>query len=437
MAAATTPRPTQSNPWIQLGQFLRGSLPVLERVSLDERPLVPFKLGFLKGWLANHPDVVEEGLESEAWPPLARGRMSSLIHWYEGGLAVKTGPSHHAHRDQMWLPGIDDPGILATGIEDAADWADRWQDGGTIEAYEDLRRLAYGIGWRALSGERLHERRPAVYDGLAAGDAWLGRLVHPLGPQRWLVPTPESRKGHRLRGGIDSAIDELVTERRNGNEGPGLLTEWVRRGDELGATPEDYRGSVKAFFGAENLHTHLAWTFYLLAHNPEAEAKLHEELDTVIGDRRPTPDDLPDLKYTRMVVTESLRIYPSVPAFFRGIEGDGLMLGGLHMPAGSMLAFSPWTMQRSERWWPDALRFEPERWASGQPRPSRGAYFPFAAGPYRCPGTAKSLKEGPLVLASLAQRWKLRPAPGAPPPVPTATWALRPRDGMPMVTSRR
>ena len=225
--------------------------------------------------------------------------------------------------------------------------------------------MAYGIGWRALTNESLHDKRPVVYDALAAGDAWLGRLVHPLGTLRWRLPTPESRRGHRLRRELDTAIDSLAAERRNGFEGDDLLRDWVRSNDELGGTDADLRGSLKAFFGAENLHTHLAWTFYLLAQNPEVEAKLHEELDTVLDGRPPTPDDLEALEYTRHVVTESLRIYPSVPAFFRGIRGDGLRLGDDTVPSGSLLGFSPWTIQRDARWWPDPLRFDPDRWGAG------------------------------------------------------------------------
>src|SRR6478752_1566141 len=262
------------NPWIQLGQFLRGSLPVMERVSRDERPLVPFKLGALQGYLVNHPDIVQEGLESEQWPPLDRGRMDNIKHWYEGGLATKTGSLHHRLRDQMWIPNVAHPEILERGIEEATSWTRQWTDGGTIEAYEDLRRLAYGIGWR--------------------------------------LPTPEGLRGRRLRRELDAAIDGLAAERRNGFRGQDLLRDWVRSSDEFGASPADLRGSLKAFFGAENLHTHLAWTFYLLAQNPDAEARLHGELDRVLGGRPPTIEDLEALEYTRRVVTESLRIYPSV-----------------------------------------------------------------------------------------------------------------------------
>jgi cytochrome P450 len=106
------------------------------------------------------------------------------------------------------------------------------------------------------------------------------------------------------------------------------------------------------------------------------EAKLHEELDTVLDGRPPAPDDLDALEYTRYVVTESLRIDPSVPAFFRGIRGDGLRLGDETVPSGSLLGFSPWTIQRDARWWPDPLRFDPDRWGAGRERPPHFAYFP-------------------------------------------------------------
>jgi hypothetical protein len=113
---------------------------------------VPFKLGFLQGYLVNHPDVVQQALESEAWPPLTRGRMDAIKYWYAGGLATKTGPVHHRLRDRMWIPNLADPAILTRGIEEATRWGDQWRDGGTIEAYEDLRRLA-------LCGSRLARRR--------------------------------------------------------------------------------------------------------------------------------------------------------------------------------------------------------------------------------------------------------------------------------------
>ena len=250
---------------------------------------MPFKLGMLQGYLVNHPDIVQQGLESEEWPPLARGRMDYIKYWYEGGLATKTGPVHDQHRDRMWIPNLADPAILDARDRGSGALA------GPVDATAARSRPTRTCGaWPTASAgapspnESLHDKRPVVYEALAAGDAWLGRLVHPLGTLRWRLPTPESRRGHRLRRELDAAIDTLAAERRNGFEGDDLLRDWVRSNDELGATDADLRGSLKAFFGAENLHTHLAWTFYLLAQNPDVEAKLHEELDT--GARRPAAD---------------------------------------------------------------------------------------------------------------------------------------------------
>jgi cytochrome P450 len=423
--------------WAALVQFLVDPIPVLEKAGRSDEPIVRFKLGALPGYLVNTPEKVAAALQSPEWPPLDRGRMREVRHWYEGGLATQTGEIHHRNRDQMWIPNLDEPWILAIGVEEATRWAQGWQDGGEIEAYEDLRRLSYSIGWRVMTGESLLDDRPGVYDSLAAGDEWLGRLVHPLGPLRWRLPTPEGIRGRRLRARLDDAINSVLADRRSNGARNDLVSAWIEAGAELGATDADLRGSVKAFFGAENLHTHVAWTFHLLGENPEAEGRLHDELDQVLGGRPPTPDDFGRLPFTRAVTMESLRLYPSVPVFFRGIVERDFELLDETIPKGSLLAFSPWVMQRDPRFWSAPERFDPDRWAPDAPKPPRFAYFPFAGGAYRCPGTGKSVREGPLVLATLAQGWRMRRPAGAPPPKPTAKWALQPDGGMPMLTEKR
>jgi cytochrome P450 len=159
-------------------------------------------------------------------------------------------------------------------------------------------------------------------------------------------------------------------------------------------------------------------------------------LDRVLGDRAPTPADLPALDYTRRVTKESLRIYPSVPAFFRGIEED-FRLGDDVVPAGSLLGFSPWVLHRDPRYWVEPQRFDPDRWLPEAPAAPPYAYLPFAVGDYRCPGTDKSVDEGPLVLAAIARRWRMVEPRGARPPVAAATWSLQARGGIPLRLSRR
>jgi cytochrome P450 len=426
----------QALSWVELGKYASDPMGYLTRMAERGGKVILFHLGSLPCYMVNDLDYIKTALHSHAWPPITRGRMDFIRDWYEGGLATYTGELHNKHRDQMWLPVMTDPWLLETAVSEADEWQKSWKEGGSIEAYEELRKMTYAICWRVLTGERLADR-PGIYDTLAAGDMWLGILVGPFGRMRWRLPTPEGIKGRNDSRKLNEVVDSLVAQRKGKANGQDLLSRFVKVGDaELNANAADYRGTIKAYFGAENLHTHMAWTFYLLSQNPEQEAKLHEELDRVLGGRLPTVADFENLDYTRRVTKESLRLYPSVPAFFRGIEGD-FKLGDDVIPAGSLMGFAPWVIHRDARFWKDPMKFDPDRWLPDAPKPPHYAYLPFAAGDYRCPGTAKSLKEGPLVLATLAQKWTMRQPANTPPPIAAATWSLQAKRGIPMITKRR
>ncbi|HEX8904537.1 MAG TPA: cytochrome P450, partial [Longimicrobiaceae bacterium] len=155
------------------------------------------------------------------------------------------------------------------------------------------------------------------------------------------------------------------------------------------------------------------WTWHLLALNPQAEAQLHAELDHVLAGRAPGAEDLPRLPYTRAVLAESMRLCP--PAWAIGREPlEEFEAGGYRIRAGTVVLVCPWITHRDARWWPEPERFDPGRWTPEQEaeRP-RFAYFPFGGGPRKCIGEGFAWTEEILVLATLAQRWRLRHALGA------------------------
>jgi cytochrome P450 len=165
--------------------------------------------------------------------------------------------------------------------------------------------------------------------------------------------------------------------------------------------------------GHETTANALAWTWHLLARHPDAEARLHAELDAVLAGRLPTADDLPRLPYTRAVLAESMRLCP--PAWTIGREPlEEFEAGGYRIRAGTVVLVSPWITHRDPRWWAEPERFDPGRWTpEREAELPRFAYFPFGGGPRKCIGEGFAWTEGILVLATLAQRWKLRHAPGA------------------------
>ena len=164
--------------------------------------------------------------------------------------------------------------------------------------------------------------------------------------------------------------------------------------------------------GYETVANALAWTWLLLGQNPEAEARLHAELDTVLGGRLPTLEDMPRLEYTAMVLAESMRLYPPAWAMGREVLED-VSIGPYRLRKGTMVFFSQYIVQRDPRWFPEPLQFRPERFApEAKAERPRFAYFPFGGGGRQCIGESFALMEATLALATIAQRWRLELVPG-------------------------
>jgi cytochrome P450 len=189
--------------------------------------------------------------------------------------------------------------------------------------------------------------------------------------------------------------------------------------------------------GHETTANALAWAFFLLSQNPEAEAKLHREVDSVLRGRTPAVSDLPSMPYTRMVIEEAMRLYP--PAWIlsgrRAIDDD--QIGGFTVPAGTLILIAPYTVHRNPDFWPDPERFDPMRFTPEMEadRP-RFAYIPFGGGPRLCIGNIFALTEAQLILAMVAQRFALRLRPGRE-VTPDPIFTLRVRGGLPMTLVRR
>jgi cytochrome P450 len=200
-------------------------------------------------------------------------------------------------------------------------------------------------------------------------------------------------------------------------------------------TPQQLRDEALTLFlaGHETTASSLSWTWWLLAQNPEVVAKLHAELDAVLNGRVPMVDDLPKLKYTSCILSESMRVYPPAWAMAR-LAVEDHELGGYPVPKGTGIAAAQWVVHRDARWYENPEQFIPERWESGDllRQIPRFAYFPFGYGPRQCIGNTFALMEANLVLATIAQRFRFRLIPGRT-VVPLASITLRPRHGLHVV----
>ena len=212
------------------------------------------------------------------------------------------------------------------------------------------------------------------------------------------------------------------------------------RDEETGEamTDEQLRVEVTTFLlaGQETTSLALTWVWYLLSQHADAQRRLEEEIDTALNGRPPEFNDLVNLPYTRMVIDEAMRLYPPAWGFSRQALADD-RLGGFRLPRGWLAFVIPFVLHRLPGYWRDPGAFDPDRFSPQQSadRP-KFVYLPFGAGPRQCIGNQFALIEAHLVVATLAQRYRLRLVPGhRVEPWPLIT--LRPRFGMPMVIERR
>jgi cytochrome P450 len=224
----------------------------------------------------------------------------------------------------------------------------------------------------------------------------------------------------------------MIEQHRHAPHGEDLLSLLLQAFPDSRET-SSLRDQVITIFlaGYETIANALSWTWYLLAHNPLAEKRFHAELDETLAGRAPTLNDLPRLRYTEMVLAESMRLYPPAWAMGRRALRD-FALGPYRLPARTTVLMSQYVLHRDPRYYPDPLRFDPERFTpeAKAARP-RLAYFPFGAGARQCIGESFAWMEGVLALATIGQQWRFRLLPGhKAEPQPLIT--LRPRGGLPM-----
>lgn len=257
----------------------------------------------------------------------------------------------------------------------------------------------------------------------------------------WL-PTAANRRFARAKRLLDGAVMELIASRRNNAKQPrDLLTMLVNAHDEQtgqGMLEKQLMDEVLTLLtaGHENVGSALAWTWYLLGKHPEVQENVYQEISACLRGRSPLMEDLPNLPLLTAVFEESLRLYPPGWGELREtIEADEI--DGHAIPAKSIIILCQWVTHRHPDFWPDPESFRPERFLpEGAKERHRFAYFPFGGGPRICIGMQFALVEGPLVLATILQRFRVELVSDHP-VEPDATFTLRPRHGLKVVLHPR
>jgi cytochrome P450 len=279
-----------------------------------------------------------------------------------------------------------------------------------------MTRLTLAVVGRALFGTDVGdeaERVAGVIASIANRGGRLQALVAAIAPlmfavRRLLPPSARVVFG-KERATLEAVVDPIVARKRAQPGGDDLLATLLEVRDDAGGalSDDDIRDELITFVlaGHETTSSALTWCWYLLAAHPAAEARMHAELDAVLGGRLPGLDDVAQLRYTAHVFDEALRLYPPAAAFGRRPLVD-VELGGYRIPRGASVFVSPFVTHRNPRYFPDPDAFVPERWAGEAP--PKFAFFPFGGGSKMCIGEPFARAEGVLVLATLARRFRLR-----------------------------
>jgi cytochrome P450 len=397
------------------------------------------RLGWFRAYFVNRPELIREVLATRVKSFHKVRRQRQALGAIEGdGLVPAEGASWRRHRPLV-QPAFHPRHFERYArlvVEHARRRCDRWSPGTTLDMGEEMNQLALEIIARLVFdvdwGDRAARLREAVHlvrEYMQREFTSLVRLPN------WL-PVPGKLRQRRAVRAVDDLIWGLIRERRAGGAaGDDMLSLLLAGEPETGAplTDREVRDEAATLFvaGHDTTSAALTWLWYALARNPEAERRVRDEVDAVLGGRAPTYADVPRLRGTEMAVKEALRLYPPSAFLFVREAVEDVEIGGYPVRRGSWVVISPYVVHRDPRYFPDPEAFDPDRFSPGRVEGIPGyAYLPFGGGPRICIGSALALMEMVLVAATVLQRFRVSLAPGQGEAEPEVAIVLRPRGGL-------
>ena len=455
MFSLTSRRATHRLPPGPRGYPILGMLPALHRDPISTfrdaarrfGDVAYFEILDRRGYLATNPDDIKHVLQDNARNYKKSPLYEKLKQVVGEGLVTSEGafwlrqrrivqPAFHRQRVAN---------LVSVMAEAAGETADRWETTAVGREWVDVNRemmlLTRTIILRTMFGTELGPLTREVDSVWSVVNQHIGEAFFSLGlTERW--PTPHNLRYRRALAILDRAVMAIIEQRRREARDAGDLLSMLlfARDEESGdiMTDRQLRDEVMTIFlaGHETTSLALTWVWYLLSQHPEAQQLLEAEVDAQLQGRAPGFEDVARLPYTRMVIEEAMRLYPPAWGFSRQALAPDT-IGGYHLPKGWLVFTIPAVMHRHPAYWTDPDRFDPLRFTPEQTaaRP-KFVYLPFGAGPRQCIGNQFALIEAQVIVATLAQRYRLNLLPGH----PVEAWALvtlRPRYGMKMIVERR
>jgi cytochrome P450 len=407
-------------------------MPTLQR---DYGDIVTMRYYNFRVFFISHPDYIEQVLVTDNRKFIKGRILRKNKQLFGNGLLTSEGDFWLRQR-RLAQPAFHRGRVASyadTMVRFASRMASEWRDGAERDIHAEMMRLTLSIVAKTLFDADVDREAKRVGHALEAIMQLNSDFRKLILTPTWL-PTPRKIRATIATAKLNRIIYRFIDERRvSGIDNGDLLSMLLAARDDDGSrmTNRQLRDEAITIFlaGHETTANALSWTWMLLAQNPQVETKLHEELDAVLGGRTPTVDDLPSLRYTGHVVAESLRLYPPAWGMAR-VAIEDTEIAGYPIPKGCGVSLAQWVVHRDPRWFDAPLEFRPERWEGDLlKRLPRFAYFPFGGGPRQCIGNNFAVMEASLLLATLAQQFRISLIP-CKEIIPAASITLRPKTGI-------
>lgn len=430
--------------WMALRR-VRPANPILlfQQLARDYGDIAHYKLAWNHIVFLNHPDYIREVLVVQNDNFVKERTVQRTKMLLGEGMITSEGAQHRQQR-QVAQPAFHRqriPEYASAIVDEAVGMRENWRDGEQRDIAVDMMHLTLNVVARTLFATDLREEASELADAINRIMSLYNFLVM-LPAAEWLVHVrpPGLAAFVRARKRIDAVVYRMIeAHRRERTNGGSLLDLMLAAAPEhTAASEQSLRDQVITIFlaGYETVANALSWTWYLLSQNPECERRFHAEIDRELQRKSPSFEDVPRLRYVEMVLAESMRLYPPAWAMGRRARND-FQLGEFFLPAKTTVLISQFVSHRDPRFFPDPLRFDPERFTpEAKARRAKFTYFPFGAGFRQCIGESFAWMEGVLLLATIGQKWRLALVPGHQvEPEPLIT--LRPKYGMKMQVEAR
>ncbi len=429
-AAGFPPGPSLARLFIS-GRFFRQSTDQRLKENFETYgDVVSFRTPYgVRLFQFSHPDQVQELLVTDATKHLRAFILQRSRLVLGDGLLTSEEPLHLRQR-RLSQPAFHRQriaGYAKTIVDFTEQMLAAWHDRSSVELHGEMTSLTLRITGRCLLGTDVHADIVTIAGGMQAFNDYIPFAILPFSGIIERLPVGPMPRIRASVAALDKLIYGLIAARRSESAEAGavdhddlmaMLMSAVDTEDDTG-TMNDKQVRDEALTillaGHETTANGLTYCLWLLAKHPEIQARAARLVAEVLGDRAATAEDYPRLKYLEMIFAETLRLYPPAYAVARMAAESYTTRSGIHIPKGSGLIASQIVIHRDARWWPDPMRFDPERFTdeakAGRPR---FAYFPFGGGNRQCIGEGFVWMEAVLVLATILQRHRLGAEAGSP-----------------------